>query len=62
MDKTSITVAVIAGLFNVIVVIAGRWLSHLEHKKTACDVREIKAAVNGKTLVANDATPPTISP
>lgn len=44
----AVQVAIIAGVFNVLAIIASRLLSHQEHKNTAAQVEEIRVAVNGK--------------
>lgn len=45
----SMWLSIIVGTFNILAIVAGRWMSHLEHRRTALDVSEIKKLVNGRT-------------
>lgn len=43
----AVLIALISNAFTLLTIVVSRLLSHLEHKQTSADVREIKKAING---------------
>lgn len=48
MMSDVVLVAIIAGVFNLLAVVAGRFLSRKEHAHALRDIAEIKGLLNGK--------------